>query len=282
MTTTDAARSSAAKEGDYILGTDREELERLGFQHEVWVKEQHALLERAGLRAGQSVLDLGCGPGFTSLELAAFVGPGGRVVARDQSRPFVEHLKRECERRGLLQIEPSLGPVEELSLAPASLDALYSRWLLCWLPDPAGVLERVTRALRSGGVVLLQEYLDWGAKKLVPRSASHDRVVEACMRSWREGGATIDLAEHVHALSNRAGLALEHFRPIARLGRVGSMEWRWLDGFYRSYLPRLVARGLLEPGELAAFETEWKARAAEGTSYCVTPTMADVILRKTG
>jgi SAM-dependent methyltransferase len=282
MSTTKSAQSSATKDGDYILGTDREELERLGFQHEVWVKEMHALLERVGLRAGQSVLELGCGPGFTTFELATFVGPGGRVVARDQSRPFVEHLRRECERRGLLQIEPSVGPVEELALAPASFDAIYSRWLLCWLPDPAGTLARAVRALKPGGVVLLQEYIDWGAKKLVPRAASHDRVVEACMRSWREGGATIDLAEHVHALAARAGLALEHFRPIARLGRVGSMEWRWLDGFYRSYLPRLVARGLLEPRELAAFEEDWRARTAEGTSYCVTPTMTDVILRKTG
>jgi SAM-dependent methyltransferase len=268
----------AAKD-DYILGTDREELERLGFQHEVWVREQHALLERAGLRARQSVLDLGCGPGFTSFELATFVGTGGRVVARDQSRAFLEHLKRECERRGLLQIEPSLGPVEELALAHASLDAVYSRWLLCWLPDPGAVLEHVARALRPGGVVLLQEYLDWGAKKLVPRSPAHDRVVEACMRSWREGGATIDLAEHVHALAARAGLELEHFRPIARLGKVGSLEWRWLDSFYRSYLPRLVARGLLGQDELDAFWTDWRARSEQGTTYCATPTMADVILR---
>lgn len=266
---------------EYILGTEAEELERLGFQHHVWVRAAHELFERGGLRAGDRVLDLGCGPGFTTLELARTVGPTGHVLARDQSARFLAHLRRECVRLRLAQVETSLGPVEELELPAGALDAAYARWLFCWLADPGAVLGRVAAALRPGGVLLLQEYVDWGAMQLFPHGPAFARAVAACLGSWKDGGATIDFAAHVPALAPGAGLTLEHFRPRARLGRVGSPEWRWLDQFFRLYLPKVVERGLLTAPEHAAWLREWDARAAEGASWVATPTVADVVLRKT-
>ena len=265
---------------EYILGTDAQELERLRFQHQVWVKEAYALFERAGLRAGQSVLDVGCGPGFVTLELAHVVGARGRVIASDQSERFLEFLRRECARLGRAEVEPRLGPVEELQLAPGSLDAAYARWLFCWLPDPSPVLERVARALKPGGVLLLQEYLDWGAMSLIPGSPVFARVVEACLASWKAGGATIDFTRRVPELAAAHGFTVEHFAPRARLGVVGSFEWRWIDQFLLEYLPKVEARGLLGADEREAWQREWEQRAAEGASWVTTPTLADVILRK--
>ncbi len=114
----------------------------------------------------------------------------------------------------------------------------------------------------------------------MPRSETFARVVEACMRSWGEGGATIDIAEHVPTLAARCKLVVEWFRPVARLGGVGSMEWRWGGGFFRTYLPKLVERGLLTEAELEDWRRDWEQRTVEGTSFFYTPTMADVVLRK--
>ena len=269
-----------SEDGEYILGTDREELDRLRFQHEVWVEQAFALWGRAGLREGDTVLDLGCGPGFTSLDLAQVVGQQGKVLAVDKSPRFVEYLRAECARLGYRHVEPSLGSVEELSLPADRLDAAYARWLLCWLPDPGAVLERTARALKRGGVIALQDYLDWGAMKLIPPSEIFGRVVEACMRSWELGGGTIDVGERLPALAAQLGLRVESFRPLARIGQVGSLEWRWLGQFFRSYLPRLAERGLLAPDEHDAYRKDWDRRTEEGHSYCYTPVMVDVILTR--
>ena len=267
-------------ESEYILGTEREEIERLRFQHQVWVEAAYALWGRAGFRFGDVLLDLGCGPGFTSFELALVVGPKGTVIARDKSPRFLEFLRVERDRLSRAQIETSLGPVEELDLGREHLDGAYARWLLCWVPDPGAVLERVARSLKRGGRLALQEYLDWGAMKLVPRSESFARAVEACMQSFGAGEATIDIGDHIPSLAERCGLQVEYFQPLARLGRAGSPEWKWLAQFLGSYLPKLVDQGLLERDELDGCLRDLDERTEEGSSYCYTPTMVDVLLRK--
>ena len=275
-----AVDAPGSEEQEYILGTDQEELDRLRFQHEVWRRHARDLWQRAGLQPGHAVLDLGCGPGFTSFDLARAVGPNGSVIARDVSARFLAFLAQEKERLGLPQIETSEGAVEQLDLPAGSLDAAYARWLLCWVEQPLEVLRRTTHALRGGGMVLLQDYLDWGALKLVPHSSIGERVVEACLESWRGGEATINIAERMPTLAAQCGLRIEEFRPVARLGRVGSAEWQWVGQFLTSYAPKLATRGLLTDAERDAFLTEWAERTEDGGSYCTTPTMADMVLRK--
>lgn len=266
--------------GEYILGVDQEELERLHFQHKTWTLAAYEVFQVAGLRAGHTVLDLGCGPGFTSFELAHVVGDEGRVIARDQSARFLDFLRAECVRRSLRNIEASLGPVEDLALANDSLDAAYARWLFCWLSDPGNALALVARAVKPGGVIVLQEYFDWGAMRLMPASDIFDRSVQACMRSWHEGGGRIDVAADIPALAIDAGLRVARFRPRARIGAVGSLEWRWLGAFFRSYLPRLVERGSLRASDVDAHEREWQTRTGANTGFIYAPVMADIVLTK--
>lgn len=264
----------------YILGTDRVELERLRVQHQAWLKQGLDLWRDAGLGGGQHVLDLGCGPGYTSLALADVVGPEGRVTAVDRSAGFVETLRREAERLGWNHLHAVQGDVEQLDIETASLDAAYARWLLCWLDDPAPLIEHAARMLKPGGCLVFQEYLHWAAFRLVPEHPAHDAAVRACMRSWPLGGADIDVARRLPELGRRCGLELELFRPIARVGKPGSFEWRWVFGFFESYLPRLVERGLLDEDARVACMAAITERAADPDAHVLAPVMADVVLRK--
>lgn len=263
---------------EYVLGTDRTELERLREQHLAWLDQGRALWERAGLRGAGTVLDLGCGPGHTSLALAEFCGPEARVVAVDESEPFLAHLRGELAQRPGTRVEPLRVRIEELELPEASLDAAHARWVLSWLPDPAAAVERVAAFLKPGAPLVLQEYLHWGSFTLLPPHPRHHVAIRACLASWAD--VHVDAAAHVAAFAERGGLELELLEPIVRVGTPGSPVWTWLESFHRSYLPRLVDRGLLREHEVHEALEAWERHALLPGARVLAPTMAGVILRR--
>ena len=66
---------SETRDRDYVLGTHDEEIARLGLQHRVWRPRALDAWTRAGFTQGQTLLDVGCGPGHASVDLAELVGP---------------------------------------------------------------------------------------------------------------------------------------------------------------------------------------------------------------
>src|SRR5262249_17956183 len=87
-------------ERDYVLGTHDAEIERLGLQHRVWRARALDAWQRAGIDAGQTVIDVGAGPGYASLDLADIVGGSGRVIAVERTRRFLDALQDMARRRG--------------------------------------------------------------------------------------------------------------------------------------------------------------------------------------
>lgn len=132
-----------------------------GDQGQRWVDQQalldrmiepfgQAALQAAAPRPGESVLDIGCGCGSTSLALARAVGPQGRVLGVDISRPMLDAARRLAAA----QPELKLGFIEaDASVArlPAGQDLLYSRFGLMFFAEPAPALRHLRAALRPGG-----------------------------------------------------------------------------------------------------------------------------------
>ena len=135
---------------DYLLGTRDEELERLGFQHRVWAEEAFASWRRAGFGYGSTVVDVGCGPGFASIDLAHLVGPQGHVIAVDSSEKFLAHLDATAGAQALTNIKTLCTDVQCLSLPTASIDGAYARWILCFLSDPQALVKAIASALKPG------------------------------------------------------------------------------------------------------------------------------------
>src|SRR5258706_6203782 len=100
-THTDTNGVPMSPERDYVLGTHDDEIERLALQHRVWRPRALDAWRRAGFTVGQTLLDVGCGPGMATLDLSEIVGPTGRIVAMDRSRRFLDVLESRRTQRGL-------------------------------------------------------------------------------------------------------------------------------------------------------------------------------------
>ena len=74
------ALASANETDEYRFGYTHEELERLRYQHHVWAKENQRFISRAGFSKGATLVDLGCSPGYTTLDLAQIVGSGEKLL----------------------------------------------------------------------------------------------------------------------------------------------------------------------------------------------------------
>ena len=108
-------------------------------------------IRRLDTRPGERILDLGCGCGQTSLELAAEVGPAGGVVAIDVSRPMLAVARSRARPIPAAAIEFREADAQIEPFAPANFDAAFSRFGVMFFADPVAAFANVRRALKPGG-----------------------------------------------------------------------------------------------------------------------------------
>lgn len=262
---------------EYLLGTDVAEAQRLGLQHLLWAGAALELWERCGFTRGKTILDLGCGPGWSTIDLARLVGPTGRVIAIDVSSRYINHLQQKQRELGLAQIEAHVADAHDFEIPDGALDGVYSRWVFSFLPDPATVVERIARALRSGGVFAVQDYFSYATMTLAPRSDVFDRVVAAISRSYRESGGDLDVAGKLPAMMINAGMQIREIKPHVAAARPHETKWLWPDTFFANYLPRLVASGMLSTADHQSFIDEWAERSRDPATFFFTPPFFDVV-----
>lgn len=265
------------EDNEYLLGTDDDELRRLGFQHQVWAREAAAAWERGGFAPGHHILDLGCGPGYATLDLARLVGAAGHVTGVDVSARFVAHLRALVATLGVANVSAEVQDAEALRLPADHFDGVYARWVLTFVRRPEAVVAAAARTLKPGGRLVIHDYSRYDAVQLAPEHPAFDAVIAAVTRSWYAGGGDPHVGARLPRLMADAGLDVVSVTPIARIARPGSALWQWPRTFFDNYLPGLVAGGGLSPAERDAFDAAWAARAADPASYFATPPMVEVI-----
>ena len=271
---------SGSEEREYVLGTHDEEIDRLGLQHRAWRAQAYELWDIAGFGPGQTILDVGSGPGFASMDLAPIVGPTGRILAFDQSRRFVDHLVATRKAVGLDWIEVLESDVQELPVPAGTAHGAYCRWVLSFVPDAEKVVAAVAQALRPGGVFALQEYVYYRGAQIVPPDPICETIFNAVDRSWRRMGSDPDAAGRLPALLEKHGLAVTLLRPLNRLGRPGTMLWEWPTAFFRNFLPILEQQGEITTAERETFGRLWERRSADPHAFFLTPPMVEIVAVK--
>ncbi len=110
-----------------------------------------AAMDRAQPGAGERVLDIGCGVGQSSLQLAARVGPKGTVLGVDISAPMLARARERARAEALTNVTFENADAQTHALTPESVDLVFSRFGVMFFTDPDAAFANLHRALRPGG-----------------------------------------------------------------------------------------------------------------------------------
>lgn len=128
------------------------------------------------LRPGMDVLDVGCGPGTITVDLATRV-PGGRVMGIDTSGEVLGKAADLAVAQGVENVELEKADVMALPYSAAAFDVVHAHQVLQHLEDPVGALREMRRVLRPGGILAVRD-ADYGGMRWFPDSDGLER--------WRE------------------------------------------------------------------------------------------------
>jgi ubiquinone/menaquinone biosynthesis C-methylase UbiE len=147
------------------------------------------------LRSGQSVLDVGCGPGTISADIARLVAPG-RVTGIDLSLEVIELARRSAEETNAANLSFLVADVYDLQFADSSFDVVYAHQVLQHLSDPVRALGEMRRVLVPGGLVAVRD-ADYGKFTWSPSDPRLERWMSLYHDITRRNGAEADAGRYL-------------------------------------------------------------------------------------
>jgi ubiquinone/menaquinone biosynthesis C-methylase UbiE len=216
------------------------------------------------LRPGLDLLDVGCGPGTITVDLAARVAPG-RVVGVDVSADPLEEAGAAAERAGVA-VTFQVGDVYALEAADDSFDVVHAHQVLQHLTDPVAALREMIRVCRPGGVIAVRD-VDYGAFVTFPPDEGLDRWLDLYHRVARANGAEPDAGRRLLSWAHAAALR-DTVATASTYCYASADERQWWGRSWAgratssSFAEQALAYGLATPAELDEIATAWLRWAA--------------------
>lgn len=155
------------------------------------------------LPPGLSVLDVGCGPGTITLDLARLVSPGS-VTGIDLSEEVVDIARRGSEGVTDVNVAFDVGDVYDLQFREGSFDVVYAHQVLQHLSDPVRALREMRRVLVPGGLLAVRD-ADYSRFTWTPGDARLDRWMELYHEITQRNGAEADAGQYLASWVRDAG-----------------------------------------------------------------------------
>lgn len=219
------------------------------------------------LRPGMRLLDVGCGPGTITVDLAAAVAPG-EVVALDASAEVLDVARTNARAAGADgALSFRTGDVYRLPFEDDSFDVVHAHQVLQHLSDPVAALREMRRVCVRGGIVAARD-ADYGAMTWFPEVAGLQRWQQIYRDTARAGGYHPDAGRMLKSWALQAG-----FATVRSTGDVwcyasdAEVSWwsdLWADRVVRSaFADQALACGAADVAalrQLRAAWTDWGSR----------------------
>jgi SAM-dependent methyltransferase len=230
-----------------------------------------------GGRPNQIAVDVGCGPGYASLDLAELVGESGRVVAVDKSERFLNALDTMRRERGLRNITTCRADLDTGEFPEVTADCAWCRWIFAFVKNPREILARVAAALKPGGIIVIHEYFDYATWRTIPPCAEVAEFVSAVMASWRDNGGEPDIALCLPGWLQELGFELRAVHPIIEAVKREQLAWAWLRAFIEINRQRLVDLGYVTHDRAEFIWQSFTSLEAEPGTRMITPGVLEII-----
>ncbi len=181
-----------------------------------------ALFDRLGIREGMTCLDVGCGSGDVTLDLAMRVGPRGRAVGFDIDETKLDLARQESEERGIRNVEFRTLDIRTQDAGPG-FDVVYSRFLLTHLDDPAGVVASFHRHVCPGGLLIVED-TDFSGHFTYPASPAFHRYSELYYAVVRGRGGDPDIGPRLPILLADGGFEAVDLAVVQPIGTRGEVK----------------------------------------------------------
>jgi SAM-dependent methyltransferase len=228
------------------------------------------------LRPGQTLLDVGCGPGTITADLALLVAPG-EAVGIDAAADVVARATEHAAGLGIPSLRFEVGDLFALGYPDASFDVIHLHQVLQHVADPVAALVELRRVLRPDGVLAARDS-DYGAFSWAPGDPLLDRWLELYLAVTTRNGHDARIGPRLLGLAHQAG-----FGDVT----VSSSTWTytdpesrawwgglWADRIrYSRFAEQAVEYGLSDTGELDAMAGAFGRWAASRDAVFVIPHM---------
>jgi SAM-dependent methyltransferase len=238
-----------------------------------------ALFDRLGIADGMACLDVGCGGGDVTRELARRVGPRGRAVGVDLDAVKLDLARREAHEQGIPNVEFRVLDIRTAD-AGWDFDVVYARFLLTHLGDPGGAVAAFYRHLRPGGLVLVED-TDFGGSFTYPESEAFLRYERLYRAAVQGRGGDQDIGRRLPLLladGGFTGVELAIVQPAGMGGEVKLINPLTMENIAEA----VVEDGLASRPEIDAVVRELYAFAADPRTVVGLPRVVQAWGRRPG
>lgn len=219
---------------------------------------------------GADVLDVGCGPGTITVDIAGRVAPG-RVVGIDASADVIDAARAAAVDARCANLELRVDDVCALDLPDASFDVVHAHQVLQHLTDPVAALREMRRVCRPGGVVAARDSI-YRAMSWYPADPRLDRWLDLYCEVAEGNGGEPDAGSHLLGWAHAAGFT-EVVSSASAWCYATPDERAWWGGLWADRITstrlgdQAVARGLATAGELADLAAAWRDWATRDDAW---------------
>ncbi|MGW4441721.1 class I SAM-dependent methyltransferase [Streptomyces sp. NPDC004100] len=213
------------------------------------------------LKPHMKVLDIGCGPGTITADLAALV-PEGRVTGLDRAPGILEQARATAAERGLTNTDFAVGDVHALDFPDDTFCVVHAHQVLQHVGDPVRALREMARVTRPGGIVAVRD-ADYAAMTWYPAVDGLDDWLDLYERVARDNGGEPDAGRRLKSWALEAGL-----RDVTATSGTWTFataeERAWWSGLWAdrtlasAYADRAVGGGHASAEELRAVSRAWR------------------------